>query len=134
MERNLWWGRAMTAARSILVVEDDWLSADHLRATLLGLGYAVCGPVATADEAVRLARKERPAAVLMDVRLSGARDGIHAAIEIAGQRPVPIVYVTASDDSATRRRLQDQNPAAVLVKPIDREQLRAALARICPLT
>lgn len=123
----------VAAAPTILVVEDDWLVADCLRIALEGFGYAVCGPAATAEEAVRLARAERPSAVLMDVRLSGVSDGIHAGSEILADRLVPIVYVTATSDSALHRRIEEQNPAAVLTKPVDREQLRAILARVCPL-
>lgn len=125
-------GETMTAAPGILVVEDDWLTADYMQSTLEDLGYVVCGIAATADDAVRLAREKGPAAVVMDVRLSGPRDGIEAAIEITRHRPVPIVYVTG--DGATRRRVEGQRPAAVLQKPIEREQLSAVLARVCPLS
>jgi two-component system, response regulator PdtaR len=123
----------MGPAPKILIVEDDWLIGDHLKVVIEKLGYAVCGLAASADDAVKLARAEQPAAILMDIRLLGPRDGIDAGIEINRYRPVPIIYVTGSYDCATRRRLEEQHPAAILQKPMEHEELRAALAGVCPL-
>jgi two-component system, response regulator PdtaR len=122
----------MAAAPSILVVEDDWLVADHLRNAVVALRYRVCGIAGSADDAVRLARERAPDAVVMDVRLAGPRDGIDAAIEILADRPVPVIYVTGSNDPQTLRRIEEQKPAGILIKPIQREHLQAALARACP--
>jgi DNA-binding NarL/FixJ family response regulator len=42
---------------------------------LAAAGFEVVGVATTAEEAVEIARAERPDIVLMDIRLAGVRDG-----------------------------------------------------------
>jgi two-component system, response regulator PdtaR len=123
----------MGPAPKVLIVEDDWMIGDHLKVVLEGLGYAVCGLAASADDAVKLAREEQPAVILMDVRLQGPRDGIEAVTEIRRLTPVPVVFVTASSDSETLARIRASGRATVLFKPLRRGELKEVLARVCPL-
>ena len=123
----------MGSAPTILIVEDDWMIADHLKVVLEGFGYSVCGLAASADEAVKLVREEQPAVILMDIRLSGPRDGIDATIEIRGLTPAPVVFVTGSSDTETVARVRASGPATVLFKPLRRGELKEVLARVCPL-
>lgn len=63
------------ATRRVLVVEDEFFVALDLESILLEAGKEVVGIAAEADEAVVLARRERPDLVLMDIRLAGGSDG-----------------------------------------------------------
>lgn len=63
----------------------------------------------------------------MDITLQGPMDGIQAAEQIRRQFQIPIIYVTAHADAATRERAQQTNPAAYLVKPYEDHELRQAL-------
>jgi CheY-like chemotaxis protein len=65
--------------RRILIVEDQRLIAADIENTLKKLGYEVVGNVASGDAAVSTSEQMRPELVLMDVRLRGEMDGIHAA-------------------------------------------------------
>jgi DNA-binding response OmpR family regulator len=62
----------MPSGKNILIVEDDALVAQALALRLAALGYAVAGPVASGEEAVAAAARERPDLVLMDIVLPGA--------------------------------------------------------------
>ena len=64
---------------SILIVEDEAIVAEDLASKVRQLGYDVAGITATGEEAIELARQQRPSLVLMDIRLAGAMDGIEAA-------------------------------------------------------
>src|SRR5258708_14282576 len=66
----------------ILVVEDDFLVAAQIEEALSDAGFDVAGVAATAEEAVALAQAQRPALLVMAVRLAGERDGIQAATEL----------------------------------------------------
>jgi len=74
-----------------MIVEDETIVAMTLEDALHNMGYAVVGPVSTADEAVKMAASEQPDLILMDIRIKGERDGISAAEEIGEQYPIPIV-------------------------------------------
>lgn len=67
------------AARRILIVEDQRLIAADLENTLKKLGYVVVGNVSSGEDAISTSDQVRPELVLMDVRLRGEMDGIHAA-------------------------------------------------------
>ena len=122
----------MAAAPKVLIVEDEMMIAEYFKLVIENLGYAVCGIARTADDAVRLAQREDPALVFMDVRLVGPRDGVDAAIEIYGRKPVTTVYITGSREQETIDRIHSNHPAAILIKPILEDQLKEALTRFCP--
>jgi DNA-binding response OmpR family regulator len=75
-----------------LIIEDETLIAEELRERLSRLGFTVIAAVSSGEEGVEIATRERPDLVLMDIRLSGHKDGVQAAKEIREQVDVPIVF------------------------------------------
>ena len=118
---------SMPAGKRILVVEDDALVARALALRLVVLGYAVAGPVASGEEAVAAAARERPDLVLMDIVLPGAVDGIDAARVIIDEQPVPLLYLTAYADEERFARARITAPHAYLIKPYSDRELQLAI-------
>jgi two-component system, response regulator PdtaR len=116
-----------SSSATILVVEDEAIVLLGLRRMLQRFGYVVCGTAASADEAVQAADALRPDLVLMDIRLHGPRDGISAAHEIRERMDVPVIYVTAHADPATRARALATRPSGFVSKPFAPEALRRAI-------
>jgi len=102
----------------VVIVEDEFFIAEYLRDVCEGHGYRVGGIAATAEDAVALARSLRPRLVLMDVTLSGAKDGVDAAMEIHGTLGTPVVFITGSDEPRNLDRIHTDHPAALLIKPV----------------
>ena len=98
----------------ILVVEDEAIVAMALRGRLENLGYDAVGVVASGEEAIEKADELRPDLVLMDIRLSGAMDGIEAAELIRVRFDIPVVYLTAYADQATLDRAKLTGPFGYL--------------------
>ena len=115
------------AARRILIVEDQRLIAADLENTLKKLGYVVVGNVASGEEAISKSDQVRPELVLMDVRLRGEMDGIHAAEIIRDRFNLPVVYLTAYADEETILRAKKTTPYGYLVKPFNERELRATI-------
>lgn len=101
----------------ILVVEDEFLIALQTEAALADAGFEVIGVATTAEEAVGLARTQRPSLAVMDVRLASARDGIDAARELFREFNIRCIFATAHDDPDTRRRAEPYAPLGWLAKP-----------------
>jgi len=112
----------------VLVVEDEAVVQLHLRRLLAGLGYRVVGAAATAEEAVDLARRERPDLVLMDIELRGETDGIEAATRMGGDGGPGVVFLTAFADEATLQRTARAGAIGYIVKPYTGNEIRAVLA------
>ena len=117
---------ALVAAKRILIVEDDFLIAASFARLMADRGFAVIGPVATADDALRQIEREAPDCVLLDV---GLREGSALAVAQAlGKRGAPFVIVTGYSRDSLPAELQH---APYLPKPIRDADLIEALVRVC---
>jgi DNA-binding NarL/FixJ family response regulator len=109
--------RDAAAPERILIVEDDYLVATELEATLAEAGFHVVGVASTADQAVNLARTQQPRLAIVDVRLIGARDGVDAALTLFNELGIRSIFASAHDDADTRERAKAASPIAWLAKP-----------------
>jgi AmiR/NasT family two-component response regulator len=116
----------------ILVVEDEFLIADHFVGQIEAMGRTVCGIADTAQKAIALACELRPSVVLMDVRLKGQGDGVDAAIAIHDAVGSRIVFVTGSREPENLRRMGLDHACAVLFKPLGGNELRIAIDAAMP--
>jgi two-component system, response regulator PdtaR len=116
----------------ILVAEDETIIRLDLRTTLEQAGFAVCAEARNGEEAVELARTEKPDLAILDVKMPRL-DGIEAARRILAERPIPIVMVTAFDQEELVSRAVEAGVFGYLVKPFRESDLlpaiRAARAR-----
>jgi DNA-binding NarL/FixJ family response regulator len=101
----------------ILIVEDDFLIAMQTEIALTEAGFSVVGIATTAEEAIALAREQRPFLAVMDIRLASERDGIDAARELFGELDIRCIFATAHDDPRTRERAEPYAPLGWLAKP-----------------
>jgi CheY-like chemotaxis protein len=118
--------RIFTEPRA-LIVEDEALIAEELRERLSRLGITVIATVSSGEEGVEIATKEQPDLVLMDIRLSGAKDGVQAAKEILQQVDIPIVYLTAHSDRLTVERAKSTEHDGFILKPFLRSELQSTI-------
>ena len=86
-------GQGAEMAKHILVVDDDALLRRSLGLQLEQAGY-LATTAATAEDALALARRERPDLVLLDVGLPGM-DGLEALQHFQQGIGVPVIFVTA---------------------------------------
>ena len=101
----------------ILIVEDEYLVSVELEARLAEAGFAVVGVATTASEALRLAAAERPALIVMDIRLAGRQDGIDAAIRIYNTTGIRCIFATAYSEPQMRERAKAASPLGWVSKP-----------------
>lgn len=109
-------------------MEDEAITALALDTSLTRMGYSVVGPLASGEEAVRVAR-ETPIIdlALMDIRLAGKMTGIEAAAILRHDRNIPTVYLTAYSDRETLERAEIAEASGYVVKPYEDGELRAAV-------
>ena len=84
--------------RRALIIEDEFLIALDLEATMFKLGFDVCALAPSARKARSLAMSDQPDVALVDVCLEGGREGIEIARWLREVCEVPIVFVTARND------------------------------------
>ena len=115
------------ARPEVLVIEDDPSAVRLLRTILETDGYAV-RVAPDGETGLGDARASRPAAIILDVLLSGI-DGWEVLRRLKTDptlRDVPVIIVTIVDERDLGLAL---GAVDYLVKPVDRAALRASLAR-----
>jgi two-component system, response regulator PdtaR len=111
----------------VLIAEDETIIRLDLRALLEGAGHEVCGEARDGVEAVDLARSEQPDLAILDVKMPRL-DGIEAARRILGERPIPIVMLTAYGQAELVNRAVEAGVFGYLVKPFRESDLLPAIA------
>ena len=111
----------------ILIAEDETIIRLDLRALLEKAGLEVCAEARDGEEAVALARSERPDLAIMDVKMPRL-DGIEAARRILDERPIPIVMLTAYGQDELVSRAVEAGIFGYLVKPFRETDLLPAIA------
>src|ERR671926_693213 len=110
----------------ILVAEDETIIRLDLKALLERAGFDVCAEARDGEEAVALARSERPDVAVLDVKMPKL-DGIEAARRILDERPIPIVMLTAYGQDELVQRAAEAGVFGYLVKPFREQDLVPAI-------
>ena len=110
----------------ILVAEDETIIRLDLRDLLERAGFEVCAEARDGEEAVALAREQRPDLAIMDVKMPRL-DGIEAARRVLDERPIPIVMLTAYGQDELVSRAVEAGVFGYLVKPFREADLLPAI-------
>jgi two-component system, response regulator PdtaR len=110
----------------VLIAEDETIIRLDLRALLERAGLEVCAEARDGEEAVALARSERPDVAIMDVKMPKL-DGIEAARRILAETPLPIVMLTAYGQQELVARAVEAGVFGYLVKPFREADLLPAI-------
>jgi len=114
------------------MVVDDSATDRHILAEMLAGGGYVVSAVASAEEAQARVPAERPDAILMDIVMPG-KNGFEATRELRASdatRGIPVIVCTSKSQPTDRIWALRQGARDVLVKPVQREQLLQAIARL----
>jgi two-component system cell cycle response regulator DivK len=124
----------MTRQKELFLVVEDFEDSRFMMRRLLEMaGFRVL-EASDGEQAVKLARQERPELILMDLSLPKL-DGLAATRRIRKLRgfgKVPIVAVSAHDAPESRDEALAAGCDEYVTKPIDFDQLYSLLNRFLP--
>ncbi len=109
----------------ILVVDDDRLVLATLSHGLAQAGYDVID-ADNGDDAILLARSQRPDLALLDIRMEG-KSGFDVAAYLREYCRMPFMFLSAFSDDATVAKVKELGAVAYLVKPLDIGQIVPAV-------
>jgi len=115
------------AKKSIMVVEDEGITAMSIKRTLQDMGYIVAPIMISGEDALERIEKQRPDMVLIDIVLEGEMNGIEAAEQIHSRFGIPIIYLTAHSDESMMKRIKSTEPLGYITKPFDERELRVVV-------
>jgi DNA-directed RNA polymerase specialized sigma24 family protein/CheY-like chemotaxis protein len=111
----------------VLIIEDEPMIAMDLETIVRDAGHGVSGIAVTADEAVTLARTERPGLVLADIQLADNSSGIDAVKDILQEFSVPVIFITAFPERLLTGERPE--PTFLITKPFQRATVKAAISQ-----
>jgi len=109
----------------ILIADDEAIIRLGLKSMLEGMGYQVIAAT-NGREAIRMAERHLPDLAILDIRMPYT-DGLQAARVMMSARPLPILLLTAYSEADLIDRATDLPIQGYLVKPIEPQQLGAAI-------
>jgi len=117
----------MSVKPQVMVVDDDLAMCGFLRTFLGTRGYSAL-TVTNADEAVRKFHAERPAAVLLDVVMPGAMDGLGALAAFKKiDKDVPIIVISGQGRTHTVVQAMKLGATDFVCKPFEDAELEVLL-------
>lgn len=115
----------------LALICDDEPQLRELMRVALGGRYATV-EAEDAEEALEVARRERPTVILIDLMLPG-RSGIDLLQDLRGEEglgDVPIVVVSAWADDERRREAEEAGADAFVSKPFDPDELARIVSQL----
>ena len=126
-----------TAAQLVLVVDDDPENLDFMVQTL-SAGYTVLSAT-NGEDALKIAQREHPASILLDVMMPGGKDGFSTFSELQKDpqtRHIPVLMQTDVNrktglgfDAKIMGTHLGAAPAAFLQKPVSAKKLLEEVAK-----
>ncbi len=111
----------------VLIADDEALHNLALTSHLEALGHEVIATAKNGREAVAMARDNQPDLAILDIRMP-VLTGPEAAHQIAADRPIPIIILSAYSDHRTVDQASRAPIFHYLVKPVDPDDLGPAIA------
>jgi two-component system alkaline phosphatase synthesis response regulator PhoP len=118
--------------KTILVVDDEDNLREVTKMSLEVMGGYQTLAAASGPEAIEIAEREHPDAILLDVMMPGL-DGpstFRALQQNERTRDIPVVLLTAKVQAADRARFNDLGVVGVVAKPFDPAVLHETLAAL----
>ncbi len=120
----------MTEKMRIMIVEDEPITAIDQHEIFSGLGYAVTGIYFSAEVALQKIKQDKPDVVVMDIMLSGDRNGLDAAAEIRRDYQIPVIFVSAITNSLGELNSETSADVYFVQKPYTEKVLTTAIRRV----
>ena len=112
----------------VLVIEDDWLIAEHISHLLESAGATYITVAATEADAIAAAHATLPGLITSDVQLAEGSGPSAVQTIIGTLGPIPVIFVTGTPEAC-----QPCDPGMVILgKPVDDRALTMTFRRMAP--
>lgn len=104
---------------SVLLGEDELITAKCIKASIEQKGFKVIHIVESGEELIKAALYECPSVIITDIALKGQLDGIEAIARISEIREIPYIFITGYEDYLSLIKSYHLRPYYTFLKPLD---------------
>lgn len=112
---------------TIIIVEDDEITALNLKLSLQKHGYNIIAMCDNAQDAKKEIETYKPNLIIIDISLQESNDGIELAKIIRERYGIPFIYLTSYSDDDIISQAKQTEPYGYIVKPFDPSSLHATI-------
>ena len=112
---------------SVLIVEDDEVTALNLNLSLKKFGYGEIDICDNTEEAKKYLQSSKKNLVIIDISLQEGEDGIELANYIKQNFDMPFIFLTSYSDDDIIEKAKHTEPYGYIVKPFNPESLHATI-------
>lgn len=117
----------MSESIGIYIVEDDLITRSQIKGYLHSAGYRLAGMATDAETAWSELQNKTSDIAILDINLSGEKDGLWLASQISQQGKMPYIFLTAHNDKKTIQEAAQIRPNGYLIKPFTDMGLYSAI-------
>ena len=117
----------MDFPQKIMIVEDEVITQRYLKNILIQYNVGQVDCYDNAKETLVNIREKTYEMILMDINIKGSMDGIQLAREILRNYHIPIVFITAHNDSETFQEVLELSPYGFIAKPFSSIDVKVAI-------
>jgi CheY-like chemotaxis protein len=114
-------------ATDVLIIEDESLIAQDIEFIARDLGHRVIGVARTHEEALELAKRQRPGLILADIQLADGSSGLNAVNELLESFDAPVIFITAFPERLLTGERPE--PAFLISKPYKVDTVKATISQ-----
>ncbi|OGD19345.1 MAG: hypothetical protein A2W03_18645 [Candidatus Aminicenantes bacterium RBG_16_63_16] len=121
----------MPEKKKILVADDDPATLKLLEIILSGAGYDVI-QASSGNDAVALAREQKPDLIVLDILLPGM-SGIHVAFQLREETAtagLPVIFISSLMEKDVVKDMAPDAESTFLQKPVNRSVLLKEVGRL----
>ncbi len=115
----------------VMIVDDSELERTNLTQIIEHAGHKVI-TANTGQDAVNLAKSEKPKVIFLDIMMSGGMDGfktcrtLHADAATSG---IPVIMVSSKKNKADKVWAAEQGAVGYIVKPYSEQEILETISR-----
>jgi len=117
----------MDFPQKIMIVEDEVITQRYLKNILAQYNVNQVDCYDNAKETLVNIRTKTYEMILMDINIKGSMDGIQLAREILRNYHIPIVFITAHNDTETFQEVLELSPYGFIAKPFSSTDVEMAI-------
>lgn len=119
---------------SVLLGEDDLITAKCIKSNIEQNGFRVINIVESGEELIKSALYECPSLIITDISLKGQLDGIEVMARVSEIREIPYIFITGYVDNISLIKSYNLRPYNTFLKPFDINLLNKTIEEIFDTT
>jgi len=117
----------MAFPKRVVIVEDEVVTQRYLKDIMDQFNVDVVGCFNNGEDTLKALKKDECDMILMDINIKGSMDGVRLTKRILDVYMVPIIFITAHNDTQTFEEVLLLSPYGFIAKPFSQKELEITM-------